>query len=330
MTLLTPAAIFFGFLLLLGAYGGMLVRQSAPALMRAPRAAVAALIGVLGLWMLAIAAVGPLLALVLGSSAAVLPGRVGEVCQRCIEAASPFGIGPGTQTAVPSILLLAAPVVLGLGLAIYASRSHSRRRSSTRELCRNLKQSGRPQTFMGHQVTVVEDEHLVAFALPRRCSGTVVSRATIETLTPEELEAVLAHEEAHLHQRHHVITSLVESITRPLRWAPLVRSVADAIPHYLEVAADNAARDRVGTAALASALLKLGQAPQRPADAPESAALLHAAGADRIRQLVAPHSSRTAAASASAVVATGLVLMVSSAAVHMPYAQAIAAGCLQL
>lgn len=330
MTLLTPAAIFLGFLLLLGAYGGQLVRQSAPALMRAPRTAAAALIAVLGVWMIGVAAVGPLLALALGSSAPMLPGRAGEVCQRCIDAASPLGFGPGGEAAVPSIVLLAAPVVFGLGLALYASRSHARRRSSTRELCRRLKQSGSARTVLGHQVTVIDDAQLVAFALPRSCRGTVISRATMEALTAEELEAVLAHEEAHLRQRHHVITSAVEGITRPLRWVPLVRCVADAIPHYLEVAADNAARERVSTTTLASALLKLGEKPKHPSGASRQAALLHAAGADRIRQLVAPQSSRAAAASAGAVLATGLVLMISSAAVHLPYAQAVAAGCLHL
>lgn len=177
-------------------------------------------------------------------------------------------------------------------------------------------------------MTVLEDSQLVAFALPRSCRGTVISRAPVETLSAEELNAVLAHEEAHLRQRHHVIISVLEGITRPLRWVPLVRSVADAIPPYLEVAADKAARERVSTVTLASALLKLGETDKQPTGTTEHAAVLHAAGTDRIRQLVSPQNSRTAVASACAVLTTGLVLMISSAAVHLPYAQAVAAGCL--
>ncbi|UUZ43529.1 hypothetical protein LP422_10915 [Janibacter limosus] len=50
---------------------------------------------------------------------------------------------------------------------------------------------------------------------------------------------MLAHEHAHLHQRHHLITALVDSIAAYLRWVPLIRAVADALPHYPEIAADD-------------------------------------------------------------------------------------------
>src|SRR5699024_12648432 len=121
----------------------------------------------------------------------------------------------------------------------------------------------------------------------------------LELLDEQELRAVLAHEAAHLKQRHHLVLALLHGVIVPLRWIPLVAAIADAVPHYLEMAADNAARSEVGTPALASALLKLGEKPkvaehfQGPADTlAEAAVTLHAAGADRIRQLDAPTRGR--------------------------------------
>lgn len=329
MTVFASAALFTATVILLGVCGPYLVRASAPALMRIPRLAALALAAVLMIWLLAAAAIGPMLAWTVTGPSSLMPQRAGEVCQRCLDAASPLGFKTGIETGVPAAALLAAPAILLAALAVSAVRSVARRRSSTRALCRSLKAFGPPTTVQGFEVTVVTDQQLSAYALPRSCRGIVVSQALLEALTPEELHAVLRHEQAHLNQRHHLILAVVEGLSRPLRWVPLIRGIADAIPHYLEVAADNAALQKTGTAALASALLKLGDTATEPVSSPGAPAVtLHAAGTDRIRQLVAPCPSRAATASAAGILTTGLVLMISSAAVHLPYAQAVVAGCL--
>lgn len=75
---------------------------------------------------------------------------------------------------------------------------------------------------------------------------------------------MLAHEHAHLHHRHHLISALVEAIAAYLRWVPLIRAAADALPHYLEIAADDQARREAGTPALVSALVAWANAPSPP------------------------------------------------------------------
>lgn len=328
MSLTAAAALFTALLALMGVYGAPIIRWAAPRLMRTPRLAVGVLSAVLALWLLGIAAVGPMLAWVTTSSPSLLPGRAGEVCQRCLDAASPLGPGAGVETLIPTIPLLGAPLILVAVLLISALRSYGHRRSSMRDLCQRLSGAAAAETVQGFDVMVVEDPNPVAYALPRRCRAIVVSRRLIDTLTADELSAVLTHEQAHLRQRHHLILTLLESISRPLRAVPLVRTVSAAVPHYLEVAADNTARGHTSTAVLASALLKIGEAPkQSVAAVPESLAL-HAAGTDRIRQLVAPHHSAGATASTLAVVTAGLALLAVSAAVHLPYAHAVLTGCL--
>src|SRR5699024_4324867 len=90
MSLAVAAAVFTAVLALMGVFGSPIIRWAAPTLMRTPRIAVAALSAVLALWLLGIAAIGPMLAWVTTSSSALLPGRAGEICQRCLDAASPL------------------------------------------------------------------------------------------------------------------------------------------------------------------------------------------------------------------------------------------------
>lgn len=329
MSLAVAAAVFTAVLALMGVFGSPIIRWAAPTLMRTPRIAVAALSAVLALWLLGIAAIGPMLAWVTTSSSALLPGRAGEICQRCLDAASPLAPQAGVETLVPAIPLLGAPLLLVAVLAVFAARSIVRRRASMRGLCQRLSTAA-PQTVHGVPVIVVDDPQPVAYALPGSCRGIVISERLMQVLTDDELAAVLTHEAAHLRQHHHLILNVLEAVSRPLRGIPLVRTISDAVPHYLEVAADNAARTRTSTAVLASALLKIGEAPKQPDAAGLGSLALHAAGTDRIRQLVAPQHSASTAMAAATVCAAGLVLMAVSAAVHLPYAHAVLTGCFRI
>lgn len=331
MTLMIGALGFALFLVLLSTAGAYLVRNAAPVLMRRPRFGVTALGGVLLVWLLGVAALGPMLAWTATGTgpSALLPQRAGEVCQRCLEAANPLAPGDGIDILVPALPLLVAPLVMLAVLSISAVRTYQQRRRSVGSLCRTLSASATRSSVLGFEVTVVQDAGLSAYALPGRCPGIVVSQRLLDTLSESELRAVLTHEHAHLRQRHHLILAVLEAITAPIRRVPLVRTIRHAIPHYLEVAADHAAREQSSTSALASALLKLGESPSAPADAAAAAPVtLHAAGTERIRQLVAPQAGAATSISALAVLAMGLVLMIISSAVHLPYAHAVASGCL--
>lgn len=309
--------------------GRPLIRAAAPALIRFPRLAVLGLGAGLVFWLASVVAVGLFLAWSLTGPSA-LPAPVAEVCQRCLEASNPFSAGFAMQTGIPSAAFLLAPAAAVLLVMALGLRAARRRQTALRETCRSLLPVGHRQVIDSHLVTVVEDPHPSAFALGRDRWGIVVSTGLLEALDEQELRAVLAHEATHLRERHHLVLDFIGSITGPLRWVPFAAAVADAVPHYLEVSADNAAQRRAGTRALASALLVMGEASsgQHAASSQSgSQRMMLAAGPERVRQLISPVSPRQGILGAVAMAAIMAVLIVTSATAHGAALAAVISGC---
>lgn len=333
MTALMPPLVIALLLLVAGLLGPWLLRSAAPVLMRAPRAAVALLLTGLGTWLLAVAALSLMLAWTL-TGPQLLSGAFGDVCQRCLDAASPFASEHTFRTSLPVIALVLLPALGAAVLAGLGVHRTLRARRSAHAASADILVASRRARLAGEDVWLLPEERPVALALPRRHGGIVVSEGLLRTLSSEELVAVLAHERAHLHQHHHLVLGALRALVEPLRWVPLAAAIADAVPHYLEVAADRCARDRTGTPALASALLKIGSpvdpsSPVTPATvrAGSTGAMLHAGGPDRIRQLVAPTGAGSALLPAAVLLAMTLALAVVTLVVHGPYLQVLLTGC---
>lgn len=323
-------AVLLAIVLLISAVAGpRLLRTAAPMLMRIPRTAVAMLIAGVGLWALSVASVSLMLAWMV-SGPRILPAPASDVSQRCLAAASPFGSLETVDVVIPAALFLLLPAVGVTVAAIVGIRRSWSARRRTRALSREIRSTARRGIIRGHHVLLLDDERPIAFSLPRRFGGIVVSHGLLATLGAEELDAVLAHEREHVRGRHHLVVALVELVTAPLRWVPLARAVADAVPHYLEIASDDAARRRTGTPALASALLKLGD-PERvsvDAHAPDGPSpVLHAAGPDRIGHLVRPPRLRSAMLPAATLGLLVTAFTLAALAVHGPYLSVILTGC---
>ncbi|WP_439693996.1 M56 family metallopeptidase [Curtobacterium sp. SP.BCo] len=107
----------------------------------------------------------------------------------------------------------------------------------------------------GTPVAVVEADHALACAVPGRSGGVLVSTGLADRLRTDELEAVVAHERAHLTQRHAVAVGIAESIERAVPWIPGARAMARSTRVLVEFAADDAAARRVGRDALRRAVL---------------------------------------------------------------------------
>jgi Zn-dependent protease with chaperone function len=107
----------------------------------------------------------------------------------------------------------------------------------------------------GTPVAVVEAEHALACAVPGRSGGVLVSTGLADRLRTDELEAVVAHERAHLTQRHAIAVGVAESIERAVPWIPGARAMARSTRVLVEFAADDAAARRVGRDALRRAVL---------------------------------------------------------------------------
>ncbi|MEN0084793.1 MAG: M56 family metallopeptidase [Leifsonia sp.] len=144
-------------------------------------------------------------------------------------------------------VLLTAHLVLNLALTSVRSRNQRHRHM---ELLRLLS-SPLPDT---PSTRVIDHPAPAAYCLPGARSVTVLSEGMIELLSPAELDAVVAHERAHLRQKHHLLLDAFRSWKRSLPWFPIATRAQDAVALLLEMLADDTARRTSGDAVLAEAI----------------------------------------------------------------------------
>jgi beta-lactamase regulating signal transducer with metallopeptidase domain len=89
----------------------------------------------------------------------------------------------------------------------------------------------------------------------------VLTTATLERLDPGQLAAVLAHERAHQVRRHHTLLFAAEVLRIGFPWLPAARAARAAVARLVELAADDDAVHRHGSAEVAAAIAKLAAAP---------------------------------------------------------------------
>lgn len=320
MSAIGPILALIAILVGLAFAGPFLLRRAFPILVRFPRFSTGLLPGVVIMWLVGVLSIGPLLAW-LTTGPALLPTGLAGVCQRCIAAANPFS-ADRLATVIPTVLLFAIPAGL---VAILLAGFRHQRRTRIRKMAVTagvMTTGGENELLRGYDVTVVPDDRVCAFSLPGAYGGIVLSRGALEVLAEDELAAVLAHEHAHVRHKHHHVHLVMDSLVSLVGWVPLVRECGRVLPSFLEIAADRHAQRTVGTGAVVSALVTLGE--RRPAEA----GLLHMAGPERVRQLIAPVQGGEGALSAAAlalhmVMLVGLTVMVAS-----PYGSALITGCL--
>lgn len=334
--------LLLGCVLAFGLAGPWLLRRGTPILARLPRLAIALIVGSTVTWLAALLALGPILAW-LGAGPALLPAPYAMVCQRCLEASNPF-VHSAIETGIPAILLLLLPPLLTAALVAGVVRQVRRDRRDVQDATGALLHGARQRRLLGYELWLVPSALQFALALPGRLGGIVLSTATVASLDQDELRAVLAHEQAHLQQRHHLWLTLMGGLGSCLRWVPFFRAATTALPHYLEIAADQQARRVVDTSTVVRALMKIshaGPGPDLPQVAlaatvpPTSGTSSPAAGSReglgslRIRTLVSAGGPRPGGTwSTLAITGSLAIFALVVAAVHVPYAVAALTGCL--
>lgn len=227
-----------------------------------PRLGIAFWMTAAGVWTLAFLAMGPLLSWVF--TGPQLPGAVGAVCQRCVAAANPFrSVSPLWATSVPVITLILVPAALAGGLIIAALVHRVRDRKILDTHVDGLLAFAERRLLRGTPVWVMPSTDRAVYSLPDRRARIVISQGALAALTEDQLTAVLAHERAHLDQRHHLLAWAMNSLQSVLGWVPLIAAGATAVAGYAEMAADDEARRASSTRALAGALLAL-RGPRKP------------------------------------------------------------------
>lgn len=103
---------------------------------------------------------------------------------------------------------------------------------------------------------VLDHDTPVAYCLPGFTgSVTVLSRGLVQQLNPDELRAVMAHERAHLDQRHDLLLLAFTSWNDALPWLPTSKLSLAAVQELVEMLADDAALREVEPKTLLRALL---------------------------------------------------------------------------
>lgn len=163
--------------------------------------------------------------------------------------------------ALSAAALLSVHLVFTLWLSYY--RIH-RQRARHRDLLQLLSSpsSDRPHTL------VINSQAPVAYCLPGGArSVTVLSDGLLELLAPEELRAVLLHEQTHLTQRHHLLLWAFAAWRSALPWLPTSKLAQQAVSSLIEILADDVALRTVGKSTLVTAIALVASGPaQLPAD----------------------------------------------------------------
>ena len=132
-------------------------------------------------------------------------------------------------------------------------------------------------------VRLIDDEHPAVYCLPGR-GRIVMTTGALRCLDDRQLEAVLAHERAHLSGRHHLVLTFAGALQEAFPAVEFFAVAARQIGELIEVAADDAAIRREHRLTLAGALLAVATAGV-PAGALGAGGT---AAAQRIRRLIDP------------------------------------------
>src|SRR5690606_5411056 len=108
---------------------------------------------------------------------------------------------------------------------------------------------------------VIDDAVPVAYCLPNGArSVTVLSQGLLDRLDADELVAVIAHERAHVEQRHDLLLLAFRAWWSALPWFPIAARAEVEVAALVEMLADDHARREVRDEVLARAILQVGAA----------------------------------------------------------------------
>ncbi|MEU8251310.1 M56 family metallopeptidase [Nonomuraea sp. NPDC048916] len=123
-------------------------------------------------------------------------------------------------------------------------------------------------------VRVLDHPSAAAYCVPGLRSQVVVSEGALKLLSEDELTAVLAHEAAHVRERHDLVLLPFAALRRALPWSKVVGDAQAQVELLVEMAADDRARRYCSPRRLATALLRFGTAGAMPT--PQGMIGLHA------------------------------------------------------
>ncbi|MBB6118273.1 M56 family metallopeptidase [Nocardiopsis algeriensis] len=166
---------------------------------------------------------------------------------------------------------------------------------------------------------VVDHPAAAAYCLPGVLrSQVVISAGALAVLDNRELAAVLAHEQAHLRERHDLVLLPFSSLKRAFPRVRLVRTYYETVALLIEMCADDQARRKSTSRELAMALLRFGAAGPAPVPAGALAAVAEPGVVLRVNRLLHPHEELSYHAGAVVMGASAFLLAAVTCLWHIP------------
>lgn len=159
----------------------------------------------------------------------------------------PLWAGAAMAVAVLVLLRLLAVLLAAAAVTLRARRDH-----------RQLVDLVSTRNPLLADAVVVEHDVPVAYCLPGLRPRVVLSRAVLSLLHDDELRAVLAHEAAHVEQRHDLVVLPFVALRSTFPWLRGVRTAVSSVALLVELLADDLAARRHRREVLARALYKVG------------------------------------------------------------------------
>ena len=252
---MTVAAVLLVYAACAGTLGArMLGRARWPA-----RAPLLAIITYLAAAWSVVAALG-LAGLTLAVHATALGGALSQLIGACVLRLRDTYATPGGATVAGLGLTLAGAVMARAAVTavthLRTVRQHAQRHAQTARLV------GHPEPALG--AVLVDHDRPVAYCIAGPDPTVILTTAALRTLDPDQVDAVLAHERAHLASHHHRLLASARIGRQILPFLPLMRDADTQITRLVEMHADDAATADRDTRPLATALVVLAAAGPTP------------------------------------------------------------------
>jgi Zn-dependent protease with chaperone function len=200
-----------------------------------------------------VAAALGLAGLTLAIHATALAGGLSSLIGACVLRLRDAYATPGGAIVAGIGLTLTGAVVARTAVAaithLRAVRRHAHQHAETARLV------GRREPTLG--AVLVDHAQPAAYCVAGPQPTVVVTTGALQALDPGQLDAVLAHERAHLAYHHHRLLAIARIASQVLPFIPLARDAAAQIARLIEMHADDAATGAHDGEVLATALVAL-------------------------------------------------------------------------
>jgi Zn-dependent protease with chaperone function len=271
----TIAAVLAAYAALAGTLGSRLLGRAG----WTARAPLLAMITYLAAGWSAVAAVG-LAGLTLAVHAPAVSGGLSHLIGACVLRLRDTYATPGGATVAGFGLTLAGAVAARTVLTALAHLRAAGRQA--RQHADTARLAGHAEPALG--AVLLDHPAPAAYCVAGRHPTVILTTGAVQALDPAQLDAVLAHERAHLASHHHQMIALARIGRQVLPFLPLMRDAQTQVARLAEMHADDTATRASDPRSLATALVVLATAANpAPALAAAATDAVH-----RIHRLLGP------------------------------------------